>query len=823
MTRSRVVEFCQIVTGDLRYALRGLIHAPGYAVTLLLTLTLGLGAVTTMLAIVDSVLLQPVRLSHPEQLFVMSAKSAQRDSTYYLNAKQIDALRHDAHSFSGVSAYNTLPKPVDTDDGARMAMVAQVTPELFHTLGVSMLRGHSMNDQDANAPVAVVNDGFWQQQFHGKPEVIGSTVKVSGQLRTVIGVLPKGLHFPQGVDYPAVFIPLDLHAKDTGDVTSFSSSGMVLARVKPGVSRQQALAEASSVLKFSQTEEAAGKDTLEMQSYKQYLTGNDEHLALLALLCGGGVLLLIACANAAILQIARATGRTAEMQVRSALGASFRRLVQQMLTESVFASLVGAALGGGLAYALVAVVRHAYGQQFARFDELAVHPTAMLTCAALAVLAGVLASLSPLLRLRQQAAATSTTFRMTRRSGIPGMLVALQVALTCVLLTTSGLFIRALRALEATKLGFDPHNVTTMVLMPQNQQKSAEASRQMLTLLLERFAALPGVQSAMTQTSIPFSNFSFTMNGGTDISGRPHQKNDSPYYSMVSSNFVHASGMDLLRGRAFQPADDSAGALVGLVNQAFAQQYLRGRDPIGVTLKAHRDPGDKDSDMPFIGALTIVGVVGNELQGGQLGADFQPMVYLDYRQLPIGSPMTQMFNLYTEVAVRSALPQAVLNKELRTAVKQIAPDMTEMNLAPMEQAIADSLSQRRLALRLVAGFGGVALLLAAIGLYGVLASSVAQRRKEIGIRMALGSSRAGATRLVARQAGRMVLLGLVLGVAGAWIAGHTVRSFLFGVAALDPYALAGSAMLLLAVCAVAAIAPAWRAAQLDPVEVLRSE
>ena len=818
-----VMQFCRTLGGDVLYTLRGLRNAPGYATTLLLTLTLGLGAVTTMLAIVDSVLFHPEQLEHPEQLVVMTGKRAQDGSTTYLDAGQVDALRTHARSFSGIGVYNSLPKTVDAGDGARMAIVTLVTPNLFGMLGVPMQRGRLMNDRDVDAPVALVSSGFWQGQLHGKPGVIGSTIKLGGQLRTVIGVLPKGLHFPQGTDVPAVYIPMNLHAKDEGGMMNFNSSGTVLARLKPGISRQQALAEASSVLKFSQPGSTAGKDSLNMLSYERYITGDDEHSALLALLGCAGVLLLIACANAAILQIARAAERTAEMQVRSALGASFWRLLQQLVTENVLVSLLGAVLGGMLAYGLIVAVRKAYGQQFPRFDELAVHPAAALACAALAVLAGVLASLAPVLRLRQQTGATSTTSRITRRSRVPGMLVAMQVALTCVLLVTSGLFVRTLRALEATPLGFDPHHATTMVLMPQDQKEVPAASRQTLTHLLERFAALPGVESAMTQTSLPFSNYSFGMNATTDISGRPYQKSDSPAYSLVSSNFVHASGMQLMRGREFQPADDSSVAMVGLVNEAFVQHFLPGRDPIGVTLKAHRDHGDKDTDMPWLGGLTIVGVVGNELQGGQLGAEFQPMVYLDYRQLPKESLIMQVFSLWPQLAVRSSLPQAALDAELRAAVKQAAPDMAEMNLAPMEQAIADSLHQRRLALWLVSGFGSVALVLAAIGLYGVLASSVTQRRKEIGIRMALGSSRGDATRLIARQAGNMVLLGLALGVAGAWLAGRAVRSFLFGVTALDPYALAGSAIVLLAVCAVAAIAPAWRAAQLDPMEALRSE
>jgi ABC-type antimicrobial peptide transport system permease subunit len=325
------------------------------------------------------------------------------------------------------------------------------------------------------------------------------------------------------------------------------------------------------------------------------------------------------------------------------------------------------------------------------------------------------------------------------------------------------------------------------------------------------------------QSSVPFSNFDVTMNGTTEINGRPFQKDDYALYSLVSSNFADASGMQLIRGRSLLPQDGGSGAVVCLVNKAFVQKYLQGRDPIGASLRFHRNPGDKDADMPIPGSMTVVGVLNNELQGESLGAQFEPMVYLDYLQLPDNSVMAPIFSFVSEFAIRSSLPQAVLNKELRAAVKQVAPEMTEMALQPMQQAIANSLHERRLALRMVSSFGFAALLLAAMGIYGVLAYSVAQRRREIGIRMALGSSRAGATRLVTRQAATMVAFGLVLGGVASLPAGHAVRSFLFGVQSLDPLTVGATAFILLLVCAGATAIPAWRAAQVDPMEVLRAE
>jgi putative ABC transport system permease protein len=623
------------------------------------------------------------------------------------------------------------------------------------------------------------------------------------------------------MDVPVVYTPSGVNAKGENE---FGISGaMGIARLRPGVSLQQAQAEARSVFAHNDPGGAKQGSRIVLESYAKYLTG-DTHSALLALLGGVVVLFLIATANFANLQIARAMGRITEMQVRSALGASFRRLLQQVVTESLIVSLAGPVLGGALTTELVHVTRSAYGEQFSRFDELAVHPEVFGACALLAILAGLLAAVAPMLRIRRQAVVEATrAVRSTRRSRVPGMLVALQVALTCVLLVTSGLFVQTFRALEDVKLGFDPQHVTTLVLMPENQRKDPETSRQTIAALLEKFNAMPGIQAATMQSAVPFSGFNFIINIRTDVSGRVYRSGDSSLYSMVSSNFVRASGVRLLRGRGFAPADDGSGAMVAVINEAFAKQFLGGRDPIGASVQVHRDAGDKDANRPFMQPLTVVGEVENELQGGDLGAPLYPMVYLDYRQLPKASPLTRLFSVENEFAIRSMLPQGTLDNELRTAVKHVAPDMVEMNLTPMEQAIANSLNQRRLALRLLAGFGGVALLLAAVGIYGVLAYSVAQRRKEIGIRMALGSSRAEAMGLVVRHAGRMLAWGLGLGTLAAWPAARAVKAFLFGVKALDPVTLCAVTLMLLLVCAVAATLPASRAARVDPMEALRTE
>ena len=821
LVRTAYLNVAASVYSDVRYTLRGLKNAPGYAFTIILTLALGLGAVTTMLAVVDCVLLRPVALPHPEQLVTLALENTRDHTSGILSYSQIESLRRNTQSFSAISGYFNMLRPVSTTDGSRTALLTEVTPDFFTMLGVHPKFGRLITSQDEKSPVAVVSAAFWRDRLRADPKAIGSTIKFNGQQHIVIGVLPEGTQFPQGIEAPVVYSPIVLSAKQSDDL--FTGYASVLARLKPGASTEQARGEAQSVLAHARTKDSPPQETLILRSYQQQLTG-DLRASLLTLLGGVSVLLLIACANAANLQITRITSRMAEMNLRSALGASISRLLQQLVIESLVASLFGATFGAALAYVLVTILRAIYGQQFARFDELTIHPASLLACTLLALLTGLLASLAPMFGIRRHTDhAATATLTVTRSARLPQILVALQIAMTCVLLVTIALFVKTFSALENVKLGFDPHGITDLVLMPYNQNQDPEVSRRTVTRLLEKFAAIPGVQAVAMQSSVPFSNFNVGLNGATEVNGRAFRESDTAFYSLVSSNFVSASGIHLLRGRDFQKEDDSSAAMVGLVNEAFVRQYLPTRDPIGATVKLHRAPGETDADLPFAKALTIIGVVENELQGGDLAAPYQPMVYIDYRQVPTGAGFAQVFSFVDEFAIRSNLGQIALNTRLRAIIQQTAPDMSELNLQLMQAGIAQSLSQRRLALSLVASFGAIALLLACIGIYGVLTYSVIQRRKEIAIRMALGSSRAAAIKLIVQQAGRMVVVGFILGAAAAWPAGRAVKSFLFGVQALDSTALLSSAAVLLAVCAAAAAIPALRAAQTDPIEALRAE
>ncbi len=832
---------------DVRYAVRSLRRAPGYTAALVGTLVLGLGCATAMLAVIESILVRPLALPHSDELaqvYSTDDTDGFRATDHALSYGAIDELRRGNRSFTGVGAYNTMVKAVSGLDGTRITLLTEVTPEFFEVAGVKARLGRLIAAGDGGAPVVVVTDEFWRERLGSEGRAVGTQIRVAGVMRTVIGVLPAGVHVPHGTGGVEVYVPVSLKGSGgaLGGATGVAGvsdefkieSAATLVRLKPGVSMEQARSDAQGVFAHAGGTAAERGRHIALRSYRELVVG-DMQRPLWSLLGGVGVLLLIACANAANLQIGRAAGRMPEMGVRSALGASFGRLLQQLITESVLVSVGSAVLGGGLAWVAVVAIRSAYGGEFARFDELTVHPIVLVGTGLLAMLVGVVASLAPALSVRRRTLApgartgprtgamTGAARGATRKSRLPGVLVSLQVGLTCVLLVVSGLFVRTLQKLEKVGLGFDPKGVTTLVLMPENQNQDAQVSRQMETRLLARFASLPGVESVAMQTSIPFSDYNMALDGTTEVPGRPFRAGDAAFYSLVSTNFVKASGIGLLKGRGFVGEDEGSGSMVVMVNEAFQKKFLEGREPIGAQVAFHRNAGETDADLPFVQRMTVVGVVENELQGGDLGAAYEPMVYIDYLQLPKGSLLSEVFNMAAQFAVRSPLPQAALARELRAAVKEEAPTMIEMSLRPMEEGMEKSLGQRQLALKLVAGFGGAALVLSAVGIYGVLAYSVALRRREIGIRMALGSSRSKVAGLVARQAGWMVVMGLVPGVVGAWLAGRAVRSFLYGVGALDGWTLVNVGVVLVVVSAVAALVPALRAARIDPVETLRAE
>ncbi len=805
-----------VLWNDLKYTLRQLRNAPVWALTAVLTLALGLGAVTAMLAIVDSVLIQPVALPHPDRL-VSLTQLLKRGSTSGFELHETAALEK-VSAFQSLAVSDTLHAPITTRDGSRIDLAAAVNPGYFRAAGVAPHLGRVLTATDAHTPVAVVNDRFWQDRLHGDPHALGSSIKIKDRLLTIVGIMPPGFSLDQIVQGPTVYTLLSL-TPGGEDANGNGSFGAVTARLKPGVTREAAQAEAQAVHARQKPVYREYYGKLILRPYQELMT-EDEKPSLLAILGACMVLLLIACFNAANLQIARGVSRTGEMNVRAALGASRGRLVRQIVTESVTVSYLGAVLGLLFASAAVAAVRSAYQLEFARFNELALNPRVFALCALLAVVAGVLAALAPAWNAVRTAGSLQATLasRVTRRSRVSGLLVAGEVALTLALLVTAGLFICSYRYLADAPFGFNAHHVTGIVLMPNVQKEPAEAQKATEERLLGALRALPGVSSAAFQMSQPYSRYLIQWQSGFHFAGQPTGKDAQVLLNVASTQLGPALGMRLREGRSFEPGDSAGTGFVCLANEAFARRYLAGRTAVGrVVALDHRKENDKD---PLLSqTFTVVGVLADEVAFRS-----PPALYLDAAQIPAASDAaTWVFGATQGFLVRSPLPQATVEREVRAALKQAAPDFAEVAVGPLSENIQVAFTQQRLALRLASGFGFLALALAAVGIYGVLASSVAQRTREIGIRMALGATREQAGGLVLRQAAAMVLLGAGAGLVCAWPAGRAVKAYLYGVKPLDPLTLALAAAVLLLVCALAAAVPAWRATQVDPVIALRSE
>ncbi len=812
----------RVLWQDLKYTLRRLRNAPVYTLTAVLTLGLGLGAVTAMLAIVDSVLIRPVALPHAEQLVHVGKLTRGVHEDIFL-PRDIEALQSGVKSFASVAAYTSLPSPVTTASGTRVAMNLSVLPGFFDVPGVPARLGRLPSAKEGTLPWAVVSDTFWRETLHGDPHAVGTGITAAGRPLTILGVLPPDFRFPESVNGSFLITPLVLGA-DGKDANHLNANSEVAVRLRAGVTLAAALSEAKAVYAHLPPVQEYDRGVLTFSPYRDTVVGGFRP-ALFALLGACSLVLLIACANAGTLQIARANAQLPEIRLRAALGATRRRLFRQVVTESLTVSLVGAGVGLALAAAALHGMRATYSLQFPRFDELAIHPAAFAACASLAVLAGVLAALAPAWAAMQTAsgAPLSQSTRATRRSRLPGGLVAAQLALTCTLLFAAGLFLRTFLALQAAPLGFNPHGVTELTLMPVNPRESSDAAKQTRERLLGRLGSLPGVEAAASELSLPFSGFNLGVFGAFRITGHPARKGDQTSVSFLSPGYARALGVTLVNGRDFLPNDRAGAQTVGMVNQAFVRRFLPGKPAVGQSLEFVVDATDGMDNRLLKTPVALVGVLPDQL-GGSLSEEPDPVLFLPYAQFPSSGPLAHfIFGISPQFAVRSTLPQAALERELRGALKEAAPDMAEMQIGSMEANIAASLTRQKLALRLAGGFGLLALALAAVGIYGVLASSVAQRTREIGIRMALGSSRGRAVGLVLRQAAGMVLVGLGAGFVCAWPAGRAVRAFLFGVAPLDPLTLALSACTLLLACALAAAVPAWRAASVDPVIALRSE
>ncbi len=826
---------------DLRGAIRRLIQVPGFSLLAILSLALGIGANTAMFTVVESVLLRPLPYSHADRLVSIGPGSSQGTEagfapTSWLNYRD---LRDQARSVSNVAGYSEDIGVVQTREGSSSVPTPEVTPSLFRLLGAKPLLGRAFSEaegQTGGPRVAILSEPLWRQQFGADPDILGRQIRVNAQPRTVIGVMPAGFRFPESLGEfgKGLWLPLqptDEMLKDRGYNFFF-----VVGPLKPGATLAELRGELSAISERIRRADPRSMHDLNLgaASYQQLLTLSARPV-LLGLLAAVGLVLLIACANVANLLIARSLGRRQEFAVRAALGAGRFRLMAQLLAEGAVLSLGGCVVAFGLAELAVAAIHKLPEATIPRAGDIAVRWSVVGVLALVAAVTTMLSSLLPALLAGRadpqpalQAASRGLGARSVR-SRLSGWVVAGEVALSAILLISTGLLFRTLWNLEHARLGFDMTRVTTFSAMPADaagfgNMSVSEGARNsgphigssVYQPVIERMRALPGFRDAALITAPPLSgvdlNTSFTIVGIPE----DRQRGYDARISAVSSGFARVMGTPVVRGRMVTENDVATAPFVVVINEAFARKYFGNENPLGRQISL----GGKDTGM--IEPYTIAGVIGDQVDRSA-ATPAKPLILVPYQQIPATSLFYAALLktiVFFVVKTQADIPVA---PAVRAAFRQVAPDFALENFQTMQQSFAKTNFNDRLGLYLIAAFAGMAVLMVIAGLYGVMSQMVGYRRREIGIRLALGASPSGILSMVLRQAAVLVVAGVAVGIALAAAAGKLESGFLYGVQPVDAWTYAAVVASLLVVGGIAALVPARRAAAIEPVEALREE
>ena len=791
---------------DLRFALRSLMRRPGFAIVVALTLAIGIGANSAIFSIVNGVLLRPLPYREPERL-VMLWTMLPEFGREVSSLPDFRDWREGTRSFADVAALSNASFGVTGEGEPERVEAASVTANFFRTAGVALAQGRSFTREEEreNSRLAIVSHGFWQRRLGGRAGVIGETVRLSGTPYEIVGVAPEGFRLGRDAQ---LWVPLNTADPDAGRRSDFLT---VIARLAPGVTLGAAQREMTAIMsrlgeQYPQTNARVGA---QVTSLREEIVGKVRP-ALLVFMGAVGLVLLIACANVANLLLARAAAREREIAVRAALGAGHGRIVRQLLTESVALALAGAAIGLVLATWGVGALRRADPSNLPRIEAIAVDGRVVAFTVLVSLAVGVLFGLAPALRLARGAIGGSLRDGARTLTGghglrsLRGMLVLSEVAVAILLLAGAGLLIRSFDKLQRVEVGVDPEGVlTAFVVPPQVKYDSLPQVALYFERLLDEVRRTPNVRVAAIGNDVPVSGgasyWSFSVEGRP--APAPGTAQDVQPY-IVSPEYFQALGIPLVRGRALAATDRQGAVPVALVNQAMARKFFAGEEVIGKRIT-------------FDGTdyWSIVGVVGDTRQEG-LTTDPYPQVYVPFAQRPRRG---------MALILRTAGDPLAAVPALKQVMARVDPEIALSGVASMRQLIDRSIAQPRVNTVLLGAFAGIALLLAAVGIYGVTAYGVAQRTREIGVRMALGARPRDVLGLVVRQGMLPVAVGTVVGLLAALAGTRVMRGLLFGIEATDPLTFTAIPALLALVALAASILPARRAARVDPMVALKEE
>jgi putative ABC transport system permease protein len=808
---------------DLRYSLRRLAKSPAFTAIVVLTLALGIGANTAIFSAVNAVLLRPLPYREPQRLVTIEHLYPTLDLEAPVSVPGFLDYQKRSRSFESMAVQSGWQANL-TGVGEPVRMQGQrVTGRFFTTLQVPALLGRTLQpgeDSSGREHVAVLSYDAWQRIFGADSGIVGRSLSLNGESYQVVGVMPSGFRdfFNRTAE---IWAPLVFTADQMSDENRTHEFLNLTARIKPGVSIEQAGGEMRTLaeqLTREYPDEYAEDWSLLVTGLSIQATGNVRP-ALLVLLGAVGFVLLIACANVANLLLARAAARSKEIAVRTALGATRERLLKQLLTESIIVSLAGGAVGLLLAYLGVRSLVAMDIGNLPRSDEIGIDGTVMIFTLLVSLLAGVMFGLAPALHtatpdlhgaLKEggRGATADRGSHTLRRS-----LVVTEVALALTLLTGAGLLLKSFARLQGVDPGFDPSNLLTFnIALPQTRYSNDTTQAAFFDQALPAIARVPGVLGVGATTVMPFGGGWTT--GSFEIEGyQPPEDQPGPWGDLrfVSPQFFETMRIPLLRGRYLTDEDRDGSRLVAVIDQEFVRRYWPNVDPLGKRFTFGPPEGVTDTTQNEW--IEIVGVVGHTAHEG-LDADARLQLYLPYRQATFP---------FMAVAVRTqGNPERYVNL-VRQAVRSVDPDQPISAVSNMEELLSKSVGQRRLSMMLLSLFSGIALVLASIGIYGVMSYSVTQRSRELGVRIALGADRGALLRLVLRQGMKLALLGIGIGLGAALVLTRLIESQLYGVAATDPATFALMAAVLATTALLANLIPAVRAMRMDPAVILREE